>query len=213
MIIHSPITPLSASAKEDNKVDPFDKLFHQQQNDLLQNGLYGNMYAGHNVPPPLPFFPTPQAYDQMQQRRNSAANRRRASSLHQPVLETILGSPVMGSEVKEITPIPMITVKVRTESTNFMIKIPKSSTLRDVKGKIADKIESSGLVLTPNFELAVLASANASSGSTAKGSKALESKLAPSTDAEQQRIHLEDEEDWLLAVSLASKKITLQICS
>lgn len=214
LIIHSPITPVSASAMD--KLDPFDKLFHQQQNDLLHSGLYGGSYMGHNTPPPLPFFPTPAAYDQMQQstaqsRRNSAANRRRASSLHQPVLETILGSPVMGSELKELP--PMINLKVRTETTNFMIKIAKSASLKDVKEKIAIKVQSSGsIILGGAFGLAVLAAASSpSSETTAKGSSVLESKGSSLPEAVCQRIQLEDEEDWKLAVSLASSKITLQV--
>ena len=214
LIVHSPITPVSVSVLD--KSDPFDKLFHQQQNDLLQNGLYGGSYTGQNTPPPLPFFPTPAAYDQMQQisaqsRRNSAAHRRRASSLHQPVLETILGSPVMGSDLQELP--PMINLKVRTETTNFMIKIAKSASLKDVKEKIAIKIQSSGaVVLGHAFGLAVLAAVNPSSSeTTTKGSKVVDSKTFSPADAAYQQAQLDDEEDWKLAVSSASSKITLQV--
>lgn len=209
LIIHSPITPFSAATKE----EPFDKLFHQEQNDLLHRGLYGAVYTGQNVPPQLPFFPTPAAYDQMQSRRNSAGHRTRTSPLHQPVLETILGSPVMGSEIKDLT--PMITLKIRTETTNFMLKMAKSSSLRDVKEKIVDKVKSSGIKLDPDFGLAFLAAGGPSSfDSTAKGWKASSNcKASASTDTEQLHIQLQDEEDWLLAVSLASTKMTLQVCA
>lgn len=212
LIINSPVTPISAAS---DKPDPFDKLFQWQQNDLLQNGLYGGSYTGNNVPPPLPFFPTPAAYDQMQasnqSRRNSAANRRRASSLHQPVLETIIGSPVLGSDLAELP--PMVTLKVMTETTNFMLRIAKAASLREVKEKVGIKIKSSGLCLDDAFELAVLTGAlsSSSSASTAKASKINESKASSPVDASQQQINLEDEADWLLAVSLASSKITLRV--
>lgn len=211
LIINSPVTPLSANASE--KADPFDKLLNWQHNETLQNGLYGNGNPGQNVAPPLPFFPTPGIADQMQvsaqSRRNPAANRRRASSLHQPVLETIIGSPVLGNEVIDLP--PMITLKVMTETTNYMLKIAKSASLKEVKHKVGVKIKTSGAEVSAPFALAVIAGANPSSGSTAKGIKPLDSKASSRNDASQQQINIDDEDDWLLAMSMASTKITLRV--
>ncbi|KAK9894776.1 hypothetical protein P389DRAFT_206238 [Cystobasidium minutum MCA 4210] len=211
LIIHSPVTPLSATASE--KADPFDKLFHWQQHEILQNGLNNNGHLVCNAAPPLPFFPTPAMADQMQatnlSRRNSAANRRRASSLHQPVLETIIGSPVLGTEAIDLS--PTVTLKIMTESTNFMLKVAKSASLKEVKTKVSTKMKSSGVTLDKPLALAVIANATPSSDSTAKGSKLLNTKASSAVDASHQQVDLEDEQDWLLAVSLASTKITLRV--
>jgi hypothetical protein len=204
MLMNSPITPISAAS---DKHDPFEKLFQMQQNELLHNGLYGS-YNG-NVAPPLPFFPTPAAYDQMAalSRRNSA-NRRRASSLHHPVLETILGSPVLGSELDLH---PVVTLKVMTDSTNFMLKVAKSASLREIKEKVEIKSKSSGIGLASTFGLAVLSAAPAGSESTAKASRVLEAKSSSAALNAMQQIALEDEEDWRLAITLATTKITLRV--
>lgn len=116
---------------------------------------------------------------------------------------------MLGTEVIDLP--PMITLKVMTETTNYMLKIAKSASLREVKHKVGVKIKTSGAEVSAAFALAVIAGANASSGSTAKGSKLLEPKASSMNDAAQQQINIDDEEDWLLAVSMASTKITLRV--
>lgn len=207
IVMSGPSTPSSATS---NKGDPFDKMMNWHANDLSQAIQYGS-YNPSNTAPPLPFFPTPAAYDQMTalSRRNSAAaNRRRASSLHQPVLETILASPLLENDEQ---PTAMITVKLMTSTSNLMLKIAKSASLQAVRERVMIKCKASGIELPLRLDLAVVAAASGTD-STAKGSNLLAEKAA-SNDLQtaSEQINLEDEQDWQVALSLATSKITLKV--
>ncbi|CAD6577925.1 MAG: hypothetical protein CYPHOPRED_000407 [Cyphobasidiales sp. Tagirdzhanova-0007] len=190
-----------------------DKLEHWQMEKPVQV-VNSNSFVWNNHLPPLTFFQMPSpnepAYVSPHSLTNSGSmsrrhGRHRASSLHQPVLETILASPILGESE------PNVTLKVMTEKSNFLLKMPRSANLRVVKEKIAGKCQNSDILLPTDFDLALYTSSQ-SSGGTATASLACRSiSSVMSLGNGGQAIKLEDEQDWQLALSLSTAKITLKV--
>ena len=98
-----------------------------------------------------------------------------------------------------------------TEKSNFLLKMPRSANLRVVKEKIAGKCQNSDILLPTDFDLALYTSSQ-SSGGTATASLACRSiSSVMSLGNGGQAIKLEDEQDWQLALSLSTAKITLKV--
>ena len=204
----SPVIP-PAQTMESNKTDKW-------QQDPSIYIVNSNSFVWNNHLPPLPFFPMPAPFETIQANPNSLVTsntnslsrrhgRNRASSLHYPVLETILASPDLGE------PEPSITLKVMTEKSNFLLKIPKSASFRNVKERIAGKCQKSDIILPKAFELALVT--NLQGGTeTATINRIFDTKTSVmSLHGNGEAVKVEDEQDWQLAVSLAKAKITIRI--
>ena len=228
-----------------------DEAFEKWQIDTVN----GNFIYNNHLPP-MPFFPTPGACDvlhhQQQQQKvaesqpqqqqqqqgmysNSTARRHgrhRASSLHTPVLETILASPILGGAAAEpvsTTPLNIsatedsaaalqnLTIKLMTSKGNYLMKVPKDSSLRQVREKVSSKCQSADIILERGFELFLCSSP--SPGAAGKDTNTAKSIDVASTtitkgmiaSGNATMVELQDEEDWQLALSLAKTKITLRV--
>lgn len=212
------------------------KAFDKWQHDAL-NGAF--VYNNHL--PPLPFFPTPGACDellhlaqqqqqqqqkleqpyQQQQHSHSTARRHgrhRASSLHTPVLETILASPILGgspptaggasAEKTETAAIPSVTLKLMTSRGNYLMKVPKGASLLEVRERVSAKCKGAELSLQTGFSLALCTGAG---GKDTSKSIDLDGTVKREMGAGSTEVELQDEEDWQLALSLATAKITLKV--
>lgn len=174
-----------------------------------QQDSYDGNYTNNNMVPPLPFFPIPsysepvQSITQLTQRSLSGSmtrrhGRNRASSLHQPVLETILASPDPSAPAVEAS----ITLKVMTGTSNIMLKIPKSSSLSETRARVIAKCISSQIALAEGFALGIMAGG---SGTEKAGKTLLIDQVKP------EPVKIEDEEDWQTALRVATTKITLRV--
>jgi hypothetical protein len=189
----------------------------------------------------MPFFPTPGACDAIAYNQGTVGRRHglglgqgqgrsRASSLHHPTLETILASPILGCEPAS-KPSPRadtatVTIKLMTaHDGNFMMKLPKSASLQQLRERVYAKCRDSDVALdSARFALTVQ-SAGAGSGTATAKSAARLLNSAPSSPASPaspasprspgsalaQAIDINDEEDWQLALSLATTKLTLRV--
>lgn len=215
-----------------------------------QQGEGGAGFVYNNTCPPLPFFPTPGACDLLHLQQAAAAHlqlqkpilitqpdpattvrrsgRRRASSLHTPVLETIMGSPLLGGdasaaasaagEAKEaaVAPVsvPSVTLKLMTSKGNYLMKVPKGASLLEVREKIARKCTNAEVALQRGWGLALVTAAQGKD--TVKSldwdqQSTITSGSSGAGSVKATTVDLQDEEDWQLALSLASVKITLKI--
>ena len=222
-----PTTPPSAFGHQQGRAGKFDR--------WQQDGSSGSYLHNGNNMPPMPFFPTPGACDAIAYNQGTVGRRHglglgqgqgrsRASSLHHPTLETILASPILGCEPAS-KPSPRadtatVTIKLMTaHDGNFMMKLPKSASLQQLRERVYAKCRDSDVALdSARFALTVQ-SAGAGSGTATAKSAARLLDSAPSSPASPrspgsalaQAIDINDEEDWQLALSLATTKLTLRV--
>lgn len=108
---------------------------------VLDHELVTAMFSGNLVPLPPTFA------------RPSLGSRSRSGSLAQQIhsnrsnLDPILGSPTLAS------PEDQITVKVRHQAANVVLKVDRASSLTDVKAKIAEKLRGNGITVKPVFDV------------------------------------------------------------
>lgn len=157
-------------------------------------------------------------------RRSLRVHRRRTSSLHTPVLETILASPRLDSNDVETTPLQptprtlkaarslhkaiqessTITLKIMTDSSNFLLKIPRDLSLLGARDRIAEKCISSGIDL-PEGDWYIAVACSAGAGSSKTATKIFEAKSL------KELVQIEDDDDWKTTIGLAPAKLTLRV--